>query len=270
MSSESNNPRLDELIQREIDGVNSAAESEALMKLIENSPDARARFSEMVGLAESIREIDSVDPPAELKESIMAAIARRALPATKKSEGLWSRIASAVSRSFTTRPSYAFAAGVSLAALLFVVAISVLEPDHQSDPRQINKIVGTLLMRAAEQKESSGDATRLSAGKGSAEFTTFREDGAVVCLVSSQTAGCEATVTTADHNLRMKAVVNGDSGKSSGIAEVDWQAGAARVRFTAPGSIYVILEVNGALSESKLKVSLTCNGMTETKEIAVE
>ena len=109
--------RLEELLQRELDGENAPDESKELRQRLADDPDARARHERLLGVARALDEVGQVEPPAGLLASVMRAVRGLAQPQPRR-EGFWQALAGA----FARRPVFAYAsamaAGLVIGALL--------------------------------------------------------------------------------------------------------------------------------------------------------
>ncbi len=63
-----------ELMNREIDGLNSRSESAGLKKHLRRNPEAERYYRELLFVAGVLNRVPEVEPPAELKASIMQAV----------------------------------------------------------------------------------------------------------------------------------------------------------------------------------------------------
>jgi hypothetical protein len=79
-------PRVADLVQREIDGANTKAESMELESAVKRDPLARQALEEFTGLARGLDGLASVAPPAEIKRAVMHEITTRSQP-PRRSEG---------------------------------------------------------------------------------------------------------------------------------------------------------------------------------------
>jgi hypothetical protein len=68
---------LEELMQREIDGVNSAAETNRLRELLAGSPDLDARFGVLRRASEALGRVERLDPPPGFADDVMSTVRRR-------------------------------------------------------------------------------------------------------------------------------------------------------------------------------------------------
>jgi len=73
-----NPDRLEELMNQELDGCNTPDESRRLAEHLAGDPDARQRFRQLQDAVDVLAGWDQVDPPAGLRETILAALAETA------------------------------------------------------------------------------------------------------------------------------------------------------------------------------------------------
>lgn len=67
----------EELIQGEIDGVNSAADSARLKELLARDPGLRARYEALLRVSGTLGEAERLEPPPDLLEGVMSEVHRR-------------------------------------------------------------------------------------------------------------------------------------------------------------------------------------------------
>lgn len=79
-------PRVADLVQREIDGANTKTESAELHDVVKRDPLARRTLEEFRGLARGLDGLASVAPPADLRRAVMHEITTRSQP-PRRSEG---------------------------------------------------------------------------------------------------------------------------------------------------------------------------------------
>ena len=70
-------PEHDDLIQGEIDGVNSGAESARLRALLASRPDLARRLGSLRRVSETLRRAERFDPPPAFSDGVMSAVRRR-------------------------------------------------------------------------------------------------------------------------------------------------------------------------------------------------
>ncbi len=131
--------RLIELMNAEIDGVNSPEGSRELQEHLDANPDARRHYDELKDVGRVLAEADEASPPEALRRAIMRAVAARGNPDVKA--GFLERMKEVLSPAPRMRPAYAFAGGVAVGLCLFVL-ISVTLP--QMVPWDAANLVGTI------------------------------------------------------------------------------------------------------------------------------
>lgn len=102
------------LMQGEIDGENSPAESAALREYLSAHPEARVLHTDLLQLAGALDRIPAIDPPAGFKDGVLHSIRARRAEAGRKplASGIFQL------RSNALKYVYAVAAGLVLGALL--------------------------------------------------------------------------------------------------------------------------------------------------------
>lgn len=71
-------PGHDDLMQGEIDGVNSAADSSRLRELLSASPDLEARYVALRNVSDLLGRAERLEPPAGFADGVMSAVRRPA------------------------------------------------------------------------------------------------------------------------------------------------------------------------------------------------
>ena len=132
------NDRVMELMNREVDGENSPAESAELKAVLETSEEARTYYDDLVELGRRFGEAREVEPPVTLRSEILAATSRRPTAAHHRAVARRVRrrslIPQGLSDLFTPRLAYAFAAGVTAGVLIFGLIAGVGTHSDALDP----------------------------------------------------------------------------------------------------------------------------------------
>jgi hypothetical protein len=131
--------RHTELMNAEIDGVNSLGASRELREYLDANPDARRHFEELKEVGRVLREAETVSPPPALKGAIMRAVAARR--SGKTGLGFFDRIRESLSPSPRMRLACAFAGGIAVGLGLFAL-LSVTLP--QMLPGDAASLYGTV------------------------------------------------------------------------------------------------------------------------------
>jgi hypothetical protein len=113
-----------ELINGEIDGVNSSDESSELRRYLETNPEARQYFDDLTDIGRTVAEMTDLDPPRRLRQTILSCVAaRRPVP---RGESLIGRIRERLMPQAQPRYAFAFVTGVLVGFLVFAVSSLVM------------------------------------------------------------------------------------------------------------------------------------------------
>lgn len=133
------NKRHTELMNAEIDGVNSPEASRELHEYLAANADARRHFEELKEVGRVMSEADPVSPPAALRAAIMRVVVARRNG--KAGVGLVERMREALSPAPRMRLAYAFTGGIAVGLGLFAL-LSVALP--QMVPGDAGNLYGTV------------------------------------------------------------------------------------------------------------------------------
>ena len=126
-----NEKRWLELMNGELDGVNTPEESAALRSHIASSEEARRRFDELGRMARMFADAGEVKPPAAMEARIMDAIAARDAAAGRDRGFLLDFL------SPRRKVAYSFAAGIAVGIVIFVIVYHALSGGNQLDERDL-------------------------------------------------------------------------------------------------------------------------------------
>jgi hypothetical protein len=137
------------LIQAEVDGLNSDSESEHVRTLIEENPSLRASFDELKAVKLAIESLVEIEPPPTLRASIMNAIPERETEHTSVTgtTSWWASIASFVTNPKPVNLAYAFSLGLIVA---FVVSTVLMPPSSSSNTDQFLGSIGAVSLGGFE------------------------------------------------------------------------------------------------------------------------
>lgn len=146
-----------ELMHREIDGVNTAAESQRLHAHLAAHEASRAQYQELCEAVGLLSQVQPLDPPPQLRRRIHAAIetvddSRAApIPSTASRRAIWRIIRDRLR--FEPYPRHAFAWGFLVGLLLTATVWQLVSP-RGSDP--VDNLQGTVLSQAgADHRDDS-------------------------------------------------------------------------------------------------------------------
>jgi len=211
--------RYIELMNNEIDGRNTPAQSEALRGDLENDPKARRLFAELEKTTQLIGESEEVEPPADMQQRIGDLLKEK--KKKKHISRAWPETgARARCRRFGSflrpAPAWAFAAGL-VVGLLTYVAFDTMWHGTPA-PEQLRGDLGFHMRASADLQ---GSPWHVKGFGFAGTITAYRVEGRLVVRLTG----------TAGSDTRFVVVHDGDP---SGIV-YRTLAGSAAVLRTAPG-----------------------------------
>ena len=137
------------LIQAEIDGLNSDSESAQVRSLIEENSELRASFDELNAAKLAIESLVEKEPPPTLRASIMNAIPERETEHTPVAEttSWWAGITSIVTSPKPVSLAYAFSLGL---IVTFVVSTVLMPPASSTNTDQFLGSIGAVNLSGFE------------------------------------------------------------------------------------------------------------------------
>jgi hypothetical protein len=171
-----------ELINKELDGVATEAESKELEELLSENAEALQYYDELLRAASALKRIEAVEPPSFLKTHILNTV--NALPVPTRAGLAWVNKARDV---FQQRPvvryAVVFASGLCVGILLLVVA------DHwrQEEMPDVSKVSASMVLPAELSRLQKIDSVALGGSGFQSMFKTLRGDGMITveCAVAS-------------------------------------------------------------------------------------
>jgi len=113
-----------ELINGEIDGVNTPEQSSELGRYLETHPEAERYYDELREIGRTFEEIEELDPPSGLRRAILASTSRRARRPQR--ESYLARIRETLMPQARPRYAFAFVAGALVGFCVFAVSSLVM------------------------------------------------------------------------------------------------------------------------------------------------
>jgi len=250
-------PKIRELINRDVDGVLGSEEHARLHRSLRRNAPARKLHKDLMNLTTALGSVRTVDPPVHLANRIRAAVYADDAPvaAVRPANTRWrSSLLRILHPSTTLRYGYLFAGGLVAGFLLFFIALDGESAKAIGD----SDLTGTLVLHGPAPGFSSGDFFEISseAAKGSVE-TQCSPGFCLIRISLEDTGGVLATLTTNPSAVRLEAVRPFDdpgarlSVRDGEIALQTVQGGRLVVLYAAKG---------GALSPAHL--TLNSSGRT--------
>jgi hypothetical protein len=166
--------QIEELINKEIDGVSTPEESAALHQALASDDEARRYYEDLQRLSGALDAVPAVDPPDDLKLEIMRAVRTRA--ARRQQEGWLEGFLRGLT--FRPRPAHvlSFAAGLAIGMFVFALWIGGITPPDVDRSRA----TGTLVPLPDPTQLPMIDRTEIEGGGFQGSATTRSGNGRVV------------------------------------------------------------------------------------------
>jgi len=210
-----------ELMNREIDGLNSADESARLSEYLKGHPDYAQMYDELRDLSTMLGAVEDLTPRKHLAARIMNSV--KELDSSQHE----SRSAFDVIRSLNLRPAMTFAAGLALGSVL-IMSLSKYAGDSSADAKHL---LGAFVDRnSLDEMEIVGTTSVIGEGV-DGSVTAKRSENMILVNVSMH-ASRETTLRMKynANELRFKGFVDVKNASST-AAEV----GSAELRCTFSG-----------------------------------
>jgi hypothetical protein len=215
-----------ELINKELDGLNTESESKELEQFLSENHEALQYYEELLLAASALKRIEQVEPPSFLKTHILNAV--KALPAPIRSGIGWiNRVVDLFRQRPIARYAVVFASGLCVGILILVLA----DPWQQDELPDASKVSGSMVLPTDLSRLQKIDSVALDGSGFRSVFKTLRGDGniTVECAVS------------ASDNLRLELSADPEELKFVGVNRLggtdnDVMATGGRVIFTGTKS----------------------------------
>lgn len=174
--------RYVELINKELDGLNTESESKELQQFLSENDEALQHYDELLRAASALKRVEQVEPPSFLKTHILNSI--KTLPVPVRSRFGWMK---SMLELFHRRPSVrygvVFASGLCVGILLLVIA----DPWREDGIPHASNVSGSMLSRTEISRLQVIDSVALEGSGFRSLFKTLRGDGniTVECAVTA-------------------------------------------------------------------------------------
>jgi hypothetical protein len=234
-----------ELINKQIDGLNDASESEELQRSLATDKEARGIYDDLLRMANALKRVEAIEPPSRLKTQILNSI--RSGPASTESRS--SRL-SVLLEVFRRRPlarySLVFASGLCVGVLFFVFA----NPWRQGTTADSSKVGGAMALLPDLSRLPVVDSARIESEGIEGTFRTFRNEGNVlveIALNSSVNVRVEMNSDPSELTFGGISRLSGTEGLVSvtqgKIVLTDVKSDLVAVAFSSVGEIHRAVEV---------------------------
>jgi len=169
--------RYIELMNKELDGVNTPDESAALRSFLSSSEEARQTYDELRGMAGMFAAAGEVTPPRAMKRAIMAAIAEReALRGARRAEH-WRFLDVLTPRK---KIACSFAAGAAFGLVALIIVLSAMPQMSELDRKDL---YGTLAGRRSSESVIASESIPIDAADISGRVTAQYGDNSLTVAI---------------------------------------------------------------------------------------
>jgi hypothetical protein len=218
------------LLQDELEGVATPEGSRRLRERLAQSGEVRERRRELASLARALERVPMEEPPADLKEGVMAAIAAAGSPGPARAGWLHDRGGASRGRPVLAW-AYPFVAGAVAGGLLIALVTGNLGPGARTDL----PVTGTMLPSG---RGALVDHRDLRLGTARLAIETRRvADGVLVGFDLTRARGTELTLEFDGAALQPAGL----RWERPGSQQAELGAGAVRLRVTEDGRGTVLL-----------------------------
>jgi hypothetical protein len=144
--------KINDLINKEIDGSNSPEETARLKACLKNNVEGQREYDRLGNLAHMLSSVDAVDPPASMKARIMNSVERRRSAEPKKTS-IFEYLSRKLQPRAALRLGYAFSIGLAVGVLMYTVYLNI-----HNDVLGTSDASGTIGMGESPDKLESGDS----------------------------------------------------------------------------------------------------------------
>ncbi len=144
--------RFHELLNKEIDGLNSPAESQELSAYVQSNAEARELHQDLLKLSNALSRVQEVDPPQSLKSDILSAIRlSQKSPASKPSLVQW--VKDLIESRTTFQYAYVFSAGLLIGIAIYSMLSVNSVTRNATDPASVS---GSIILNSTAYPFAAG------------------------------------------------------------------------------------------------------------------
>jgi hypothetical protein len=226
------------LVHQEIDGANSPGERAKLERRLAENPEAQNLFNDFQAMASALSEVKEIDPPPNLKKTILNSIRADRFTAKGKSPALfkWGFFES-LAGAMASRASLKYALAVSLGLVGGVILYAAVDNAQKNGALDPADLYGTLVLEGGARRfdDSAYVHINLNQVRGSGVVKYSRE--AVVAELSFQTQQeIEFVLDVDERDLRFSSFAKS---KSNGIHSSNISEGS--IKLTQQGDNHYLI-----------------------------
>lgn len=167
--------RYVELINKEIDGLNTPSESQELKSYLSKNEEARKFYDDLLRTAKALKRVEEMQPPSYLKNHILNSI--KFGPAPLASRPAWmTKVVEIFQRRPLPRYALVFAAGLCVGILLIIFA----NPFGNDNVPDVSKLSGSMILLTDLSHLQTIDSVWVNNEGINGTFKTYRSEGKVL------------------------------------------------------------------------------------------
>lgn len=239
------NDRTLELINREIDGLNSPSESSELQSTLSDNPSAKQFYEEQKRIAGILNGVTPVEPPSSIKHNVMREVRAEAVAPRQISKRVVTDV-SWLHWTNTVRIAVGMAAGILLMAIFW--------PSTGSLPVNDWDVSGTLVSRGDRGKTTS----QMSLAGVSSSISWYTREKDVIFVITAEGSETATIRMTSDKAGNLVRTVTRDQ---SSKGEVSFENQSVVIEHDGTNAYTVVMERAG-MQSAKVDFALEVAGKT--------
>lgn len=194
-----------DLINKEIDGVNSQEDSDKLEAYLAENPEAQDLYDDLLSMSTMLNKTDEIDPSPTLKKNILDSIPQKKYAAREKKRVLGgarnflkSLIPTQAPRS-NFRYAYAFSAGLIVG---IVALFLVFDKIYQTAEVDVSNLYGAMMLPGSPESLETADYAEINLDQVYGEIhTSYSKDIVLTELDLSTRQECEIVLEFDDDDI---------------------------------------------------------------------
>jgi hypothetical protein len=172
--------KFTELINKEVDGLNSKEESRKLRGYLAKHPEARQLYEDLAKTAAGLKKVEELEPPAYLRQHILNSLGKRRTEEAREGS-LWRRIVDAFGGHSMPRYALVFASGLAIGVLLLLIVVP-----RDLGVRDTSELTGTMALVPELSVFQPADSVAFKAPEASGVIKTYYGSDFVIAEVRLQ------------------------------------------------------------------------------------
>ena len=245
-----------ELINKELDGVNTSGDTSKLKDHLKANPEAQTLYDELASTINTLSCVTPLEPPVNLKQNILDAIQMEEYAVEpKRNPFAW--LVNALKGSFDdryrlARYAYSFAAGLAIGVISYGVVV-----DTQGKATvDMSELYGTMILKGVPEGFTAGDEAAIEIEDGSGSIDVRYTPDLVLAQLNLNTKSEVEVVLEFDANdLSFNGFVLPDNVRNSLVSD----EGSLTLANTGDNT-YLILFKNKLPSVSRVDIKVFGSG----------